>query len=310
MQWTELSIHTTEEAIEPISYILHESGASGVAIEDPKDLEKTWDSKFGEIYALNPNDYPKEGVIIKAYLAVNDNLQATIEEIKKNVAKLVSFNIDIGLNEMKVTKVNEEDWATAWKKYYKPIKVSNKITIVPTWEEYEKSNEELIIELDPGMAFGTGTHPTTIMCIQALEKYVRDNDRVIDVGTGSGVLSIASAKLNAKSVHAYDLDQVAVESALSNINLNDVADHVLVKQNNLLDGITNEADIIVANLLADIILLFVEDAYALVKPGGYYITSGIIEAKEQDVVSALKAGGFIIKEILRIEDWVAIVAQK
>lgn len=167
-------------------------------------------------------------------------------------------------------------------KYYHPVKISEKFTIVPTWEEYTPVHtDELIIEMDPGMAFGTGTHLTTVLCIQALERYVKKGDSVVDVGTGTGILSIASAMLAADRVEAYDLDPVAVESARLNSKLNKVADRIDIKQNNLLDGIAGEKDVIVANILAEVILRFTKQAYDLLKEGGYFITSGIIQQKNR-----------------------------
>jgi len=311
MKWSEISIHTTNEAIEPISNILHEAGASGVVIEDPFDLIKEREDQFGEIYQLNPDDYPEEGVIIKAYLPVNSFLGETVEGIKEAINNLILYNIDIGLNKVTISEVNEEEWATAWKKYYHPVKISDKFTIVPTWEEYEpQTDEELIIELDPGMAFGTGTHPTTIMCIQALERFVKKGDVVIDVGTGSGVLSIAAALLKAKKVISLDLDDVAVTATRINIKLNKVQDVVTVSQNNLLDGVDQQADVIVANILAEVIVRFTDDAYERLKSGGFFITSGIIKQKRIEVEEALKSSGFIIEETLTMEDWVAIIAKK
>lgn len=311
MKWSEISIHTTHEAIEPISNILHEGGASGVVIEDPLDLIKDWDTSLGEIYQLNPDDYPKEGVIMKAYLPVTSFLGETVEEIKEQINSLLLYNIDLGHNTISISEVNEEEWATAWKKYYKPVKISEKITIIPTWEEYEQvSTDELIIELDPGMAFGTGTHPTTVMCIQALEQSIKPGDHVIDVGTGSGVLSIAAAKLGASEVHAYDLDEVAVRSAKLNVKLNKVQEKVQVDQNNLLDNVNVEADVIVGNLLAEIILRFVGDAANQLKQGGLFITSGIIKAKKDIVKAELTDHGFEIVETLQMEDWVAFIARK
>jgi ribosomal protein L11 methyltransferase len=311
MKWSEISIHTTNEAIEPISNILHEAGASGVVIEDPTDLSKDREQVFGEIYQLNPDDYPEEGVVVKAYIPVNSFLSETVDEIKESINSLVTYNIDIGHNKVTISEVNEEEWATAWKKYYNPVKISERFTIVPTWETYEKvSSDELIIELDPGMAFGTGTHPTTVMCIQALEKTVRKGDTVIDVGTGSGVLSIAAAFLEASEIRAYDLDEVAVRQAHLNVKLNKVSHTVSVTQNNLLNEVTEPAEIIVANILAEIILRFVEDAYNLVKPGGYFITSGIIQPKKQDVKDALLEAGFEIVETLTMEDWVSFIAKR
>ncbi|MCD8511969.1 MAG: 50S ribosomal protein L11 methyltransferase [Bacillus sp. (in: Bacteria)] len=311
MKWSELSIHTTQSAIEPVSNILHEAGASGVVIEDPQDLERAWETKYGEIYQLSPDDYPTEGVLVKAYLPVNSFLGETVDAIKEAINQLVQYDIDLGHNTVSVSEVNEEEWATAWKKYYKPVKVSDKITITPTWEEYEKVHEkELIIELDPGMAFGTGTHPTTVLCIQALERHLTEGDYVIDVGTGSGVLSIAAAKLGASTIDALDLDEVAVQSAKLNIKLNKVQDVVSVKQGNLLDGIGSSPDLIVANILADVIVKMTNDAFNIIRPGGKLITSGIIQGKRADVKIAMHDSGFEIIEIVEMEDWLAIIGQK
>ncbi|MCM3586279.1 50S ribosomal protein L11 methyltransferase [Mesobacillus maritimus] len=311
MKWSEIGILTTNEAVEPISNILHEAGASGVVIEDPLDLIKEREDQFGEIYQLNPEDYPKEGVIIKAYLPVNSHLAETVEEIKLAINNLVQYNIDIGKNKVSLSEVREEEWATAWKQYYHPVKISEKFTIVPTWEDYTPANrDELIIELDPGMAFGTGTHPTTVLCIQALERTVQEADRVVDVGTGSGVLSVAAAKLGASTIEALDLDEVAVRVAKENIELNKVQDKVQVRQNNLLNGVNGQADLIVANILAEVILRFVDDASRLVKQGGYFITSGIIKQKEEIVKDAIVNAGFSIEEVMTMEDWVAIIAKK
>jgi len=311
MKWSEICIHSTNEAVEPISNILYEAGASGIVIEDSFELYKERVDQFGEIYSLNPEDYPEEGVIIKAYLPINSFLGETVEEIKEAINNLILFNIDIGLNKVTISEVNEEEWATAWKKYYNPVKISQKFTIVPTWEDYTPvQSDELIIELDPGMAFGTGTHPTTVMSIQALESIVKEGDTVIDVGTGSGVLSIACALLKAKSVLALDLDQVAVDSAKLNIKLNKVQNIVTVKQNNLLDGITEKVDVIVGNLLAEIIVRFPDKAYELLHEGGHFITSGIINQKRNLVETALKKAGFTIEETLLMEDWVTIIAKK
>jgi len=311
VKWSELSIHTKNEAVEAISNILHEAGASGVVIEDSAEYAKPREDQYGEIYALNEDDFPKEGVIVKAYLSESSFLNETVEEIKAAITNLTKFNIDIGENVVSIVEVNEEDWATAWKQYYHPVKISERFTIVPTWEDYSPvSTDELIIELDPGMAFGTGTHPTTVMCLQGLEKVVKEGDTVVDIGTGSGVLSIGAAMLGAKSVHALDLDEVAVRSAKENVALNKVSDTVQVFHGNLLDTVKEPADVVVANILAEIIMSFTDDAFTIVKPGGLYVTSGIIGAKRDDVKAALEASGFVIEEVLLMEDWVAIIARR
>lgn len=311
MKWSEISIHTTHEAVEPISNILHEAGASGVVIEDQLDLIKERENKYGEIYQLNPDDFPDEGVIVKAYLQVNSFLGETVDGIKESINNLLLHNIDLGTNKITISEMHEEEWATSWKKYYHPVKISEKFTIVPTWEEYTPVNtDELIIELDPGMAFGTGTHPTTVLCIQALERYLNNGDQVIDVGTGSGILSIAAALLGAESVHAVDLDPVAVESARLNVKLNKKSGQITVKQNNLLDNMPEENDVIIANILAEVILRFTNDAYKLLKKDGIFITSGIINHKKQEVRDALTKAGFDIVETLAMEDWISIIAKK
>ncbi|MES9736821.1 50S ribosomal protein L11 methyltransferase [Peribacillus frigoritolerans] len=311
MKWSEFAIQTTNEAVEPVSNILHEAGASGVVIEDPLELVKERENVFGEIYHLNPDDYPDEGVVIKAYLPVNSFLGDTIDAIKESINNLLLFDIDLGKNVVSISEVNEEEWATAWKKYYNPVKISERFTIVPTWEDYTPvSSDELIIELDPGMAFGTGTHPTTVMCIQALERTVTPGDLVVDVGTGSGVLSIAAALLDAKRIQSLDLDEVAVQSAKQNVEINNVQHKVSVSQGNLLDGVNEQADIVVANILAEVIMRFTDDVAKVVKPGGYFIASGIIQTKKQDVKEAIIASGFTVEETILMEDWVAIIAKR
>lgn len=311
MKWSEISIHTTNEAVEAIANILYEAGASGIVVEDSFDLYKEYEDRFGEIYELNPDDYPDEGVIVKAYLPMNSFLGEAVEEIKTAINNLILYDIDIGKNKVTISEVHEEEWATAWKKYYKPVKISSKFTIVPTWEDYQPvQSDELIIELDPGMAFGTGTHPTTVLSIQALEQIVKPGDFVYDVGTGSGVLSIAAALLGAEKVMALDLDEVAVRSAIANIQLNKVESEITVKQNNLLNGMTEQADVIVGNLLAEIIVRFVDDAHQLLKQDGYFITSGIINQKRLEVETSLQSAGFTIVETLLMEDWVTIIAKK
>lgn len=311
MKWSEISIHTSHEATEAVANILHEAGASGVVIEDSEEPDRIHEDRFGEIYDLKKEDFPAEGVIVKAYLPVNSFLIETVKEISESVDELAGFGLDVGLNEVKTNEVDEEDWATAWKKYYHPVKISGRFTIVPTWETYEPvDSDELIIELDPGMAFGTGTHPTTVMCLQALEKYVKQGDSVIDVGTGSGVLSIGAALLGAASVHALDLDEVAVEAAKENIILNKVDDIVEVTHGNLLDSIKEPASIIVANILAEVIMTFSGDAYSILPEDGLFIVSGIIAQKRDSVKEDLQSKGFEIIESVLMEEWVAIIAAK
>ncbi len=311
MKWSEICIHTTAEAVEAVSNILHEAGANGVVIEDPEVLYRDWDTPFGEIYQLSPDDFPTEGVYVKAYLPVTSYLGETVEGIKSRLNELLLYGLDLGTGTVTLTEVHEDEWASAWKKYYKPVQISDRITITPVWEEYTPAREdELIIEMDPGMAFGTGTHPTTVLCIRALERYLKPGDRVYDVGTGTGILSIAAAKLGASEVLAMDLDEVAVRSAQANIKLNHVSEQVTVKQNNLLDGVDGPVDVVVANILAEVIIRFTADVARVLVPGGLFIASGIIGAREADVKGALAQVNLAIVETVTIDDWVAIIAKK
>ncbi|MBD7983109.1 50S ribosomal protein L11 methyltransferase [Sporosarcina sp. Sa2YVA2] len=311
MKWSEISIHTTHEATEAVANILHEAGASGVIIEDSHEPDRIHEDRFGEIYELKKEDFPEEGVIVKAYLPVNSFLIETVKEISESVENLIKYGLDVGINLVSTSEVDEEDWATSWKKYYHPVKISERFTIVPTWEDYELvDSDELIIELDPGMAFGTGTHPTTVLCLQALEKYVKKGDSVIDVGTGSGVLSIGAALLGASRVHALDLDEVAVTAAKENIELNNVQEIVEVTHGNLLDSVKEPASVIVANILAEVIMTFSQDAYAILPNDGLFIVSGIIAQKRDVVKDDLISKGFDIVESVLMEDWVAIIAAK
>ncbi|WP_339324059.1 50S ribosomal protein L11 methyltransferase [Paenibacillus sp. FSL W8-0194] len=321
MLWHELTIHTTEEAVEMISNFLHEAGAGGVSIEESGSLNKKRDTSYGQWYEVPLNDIPEGQAEIKGYFSEESKVEDILEEVKHRIEGLREFEIDPGDVRYEIKTVNEDDWATAWKQYFKPLRVSDRLTIKPTWEEYEPEHEaEKIIELDPGMAFGTGTHPTTALCLRTLEKVIKGGEEVIDVGTGSGILSIGSVLLGAKHVLALDLDPVAVSSARENTALNGMERQITVKESDLLGllsggngselGITLPVDIVVANILAEIILLFIDDVYQALKPGGVYIASGIYKNKVEIVQQALEDSGFAIEDVCRDEDWVAFVARK
>ncbi|MFS7259863.1 50S ribosomal protein L11 methyltransferase [Carnobacterium divergens] len=311
MKWTEVSVLTASEAVEAVSNILVEAGTSGVSIEDFSDFENTPDDGFGQIWALDEADYSKEGVVIKAYFPETIFLPEILPSIQQRILELKTFGLDIGPNEVKTSEVSDTSWATAWKKYYHPLQVTRFMTVVPSWEEYTpKFSDERIIRLDPGLAFGTGTHPTTRLSMQALETSIVGGETILDVGTGSGVLSIASKALGAGNVYAYDLDEVAVRAAKENMDLNDYAKEVQVAANDLLKGIAIEADIVMANILAEIILLLIEDAWRVLKPNGLFITSGIIDSKKDTVLEQLLAQGFEIEQVQQMKDWFAIIARK
>lgn len=311
LNWIELAIHTTNEALEPVTNILNELGANGVVIEDPADLTREKRDVFGEIYELDETKYPKEGIVIKSYFLENDIWPETLETIRLRINELKQYKINLGKNNLTTQTVKEEDWENEWKKYFKPMKVTERITIVPIWEDYKKTTaEEIIITIDPGMAFGTGTHPTTILSLQALEKVITPNDLVIDVGVGSGILSIASILLGAKHVYGYDLDEVAVRSSEQNREFNQLEKEITIKQNDLLKNVEKKVNIIVSNILADILLRLVDDAWNNLQDDGYFITSGIIEAKQQLIIDKLLDTGFNVVQVNQFENWVSIIAQK
>ncbi|MFF2909629.1 50S ribosomal protein L11 methyltransferase [Paenibacillus sp. NPDC057934] len=349
MLWHEVTIHTTEEAQEMISNFLYEAGAGGVSIEESGILGKVRDTRYGELYDEPLNDIPEGEAVIKGYYAESVDMDGVIAELTPRVEELREYGIDPGKALISWKTVDEEEWAHAWKEYFKPLRVSERLTIKPTWEEYTpESPNEKIIELDPGMAFGTGTHPTTALCLRALEKNITGGEEVIDVGTGSGILAVGAMLLGAGSVLALDLDPVAVESAVENVALNRLEQFITVKESDLLSllggekaadtaagdmwpsarpeanasvqskanpagdslGVTLPVQIVVANILAEIIVLFTDDVYRALKPGGIYITSGIYKDKEGLVSQALTASGFEIIEITREEDWVAFTAGK
>ncbi|AZP93739.1 50S ribosomal protein L11 methyltransferase [Enterococcus mundtii] len=311
MKWNEVKIETASEAVEAVANILMEAGASGVAIEDSLDVENFKSDPYGEILTKEDFTTIEEGAIVMAYFPETIFLPEILPFIKERVTKLPKFGLAIGKNIVTVSEVEESNWATAWKKYYHPVRITRLLTVVPSWESYQTNDPlEKIITLDPGMAFGTGTHPTTSLTLQALESTLRGGETLLDVGTGSGVLSIAAKHLGAKEVYAYDLDEVAVRSAKENMDLNKVAKDVHVSANDLLKGIEIESDVIVANILADIILLMIPDAWRLLKQTGTLIVSGIIEEKKEMVLTAMEEQGFVVDQVFQQKDWYAIMLKK
>lgn len=307
--WIEVRVITKSEALEPISGIFYGLDCKGVAIEDPEDIlgreqgPLTWD--FADINVL---EHKGKFAVVKGYFSEEDNIEEIIAYINEKVEEIKALGIDVGEGKVEVEKMYEEDWANNWKKYYKPSKVGEKIVVKPIWEEYETKDEELVVELDPGMAFGTGEHETTRMCIQALEKYVQKDSTVFDVGCGSGILAIAAAKLGAKLAVGVDLDPVAVESAKENVGFNNI-DNIEILHGNLIEVIDGKADIVVANIIAEIICILTEDVSRVIKPNGYFITSGIIHDRVEMVTNKLEECGFEVIKVNKDGEWNCIIAK-
>ena len=307
--WIEVRVITKSEALEPISGIFYSLDCKGVAIEDPEDIlgreqgPLTWD--FADI-----NDLEHKGkvAVVKAYFAEEDNIEDVLQYVNERLTELKEMGIDLGEAKVEHEKMHEEDWANTWKQYYKPSKVGEKIVVKPIWEDYEAKDGELVVDLDPGMAFGTGTHETTRMCIQALERYVKEESTVFDVGCGSGILAIAAAKLGAKLAVGVDLDPVAVESSIENVGYNNLK-NIEILHGNLVEVIDGKADIVVANILAEIICILTDDVKRVLKDGGVFITSGIIHDRVDMVCEKLEATGFEVIEKNRDGEWNCIVAK-
>ncbi len=280
MKWTEIIVQTSNEAVEAVTNILETAGSKGVKIEDAEDYKKLRAGRFGEILNLADIPHIKSGASVTGYYPESIKVDDLLPQIKHQVDQLISFGLDPVPANVLQKPLEETEWQTAWKKYYHPVRITRYLTVVPDWETYKKTaDEEKILKLDPGMAFGTGTHPTTQLCLQALEMYLRGGEELIDVGTGSGVLSIAASKMGAGKIRAFDLDQVAVDSAVENLKLNPDVKNIEIKPNDLLEGIQVQADVVVANILAEIIEPLVPQAKKCLKPGGLFITSGIIKDK-------------------------------
>lgn len=307
--WIEIRVITKSEALEPVSGIFYGLDCKGVAIEDPNDiLEReqgplTWD--FADINVL---EHKGEVAVVEAYFSEEDNIEEVLEYVNGKMRELKEMGIDTGLAKVESEKMHEEDWANNWKKYYKPTKIGERIVVKPIWEEYDAKENELVLELDPGMAFGTGTHETTRMCIQALDKYVKEDSTIFDVGCGSGILAIAAAKLGAKKAIGVDLDPVAVESANENVGLNNL-NNIEILYGNLVEVIDGKADIVVANIIAEVICILTEDVKRVLKKDGYFITSGIIHDRVDMVTKKLEEVGFEVLEINKDGEWNCIVAK-
>lgn len=309
MNWTEISITANHEVSPIITNILENAGSNGVVIEDSNDLNHEFEDKFGEIYNLKSSDYPKTGVRLKAYF----NEMKFDEHFRAKLIQQISEIEDLDQNIFKFEEhsIQEQDWENEWKNYFHPFRASNLFTIVPSWEQYDKEeNDELCIELDPGMAFGTGDHPTTSMCLKAIERYVSPDNSVIDVGTGSGILSIAAHLIGAKRIKALDVDDLAVRVAKENFAKNNCESYIEAVPGNLLKEENEKFDIVIANILAHIIEEMIEDAYNTLNEDGYFITSGIIEEKHESIVEQMKRAGFKIISIDHDNSWVCIVGQK
>lgn len=321
MKYYKVTIYTNHEGIEPVSAALLEKGYDSIVVDDPADVADILNKK--EKYEwdyIDPavfEDQDKEPTISiyfedskTSVLQIMD-VTKTVDVVKKNVVNGVyGDNADFGRLHVESVIVDDEDWKDKWKEFFKPSKITDRLVVKPTWEEYEKAEGELVIQIDPGMAFGTGTHETTTLCMTLLEKYLKDGQSVMDVGCGSGILAIAAALLGSKDILGVEIDPDAVRTAIENVELNQVDDVITVQQGDLTKDVDKVVDLIVANLMAPLVIQLSGAAAEHLTPNGIYISSGILVEKRDMVAEAVREAGFEIIEILEKGEWCAIAAQK
>lgn len=312
MNWYEISVKTSTECIEAVNHILTSSGASGIQIIDPNDPDLDgqssglWDFFEPEIEKL---DF--EGVLLKCYLEFDEEskLLQWVKKTEEKVKALKDFHLDPGLAEIHYLSVDPKSWENEWKKYFKPFELGENMLVKPSWENVEKTEGKVVIEIDPGNAFGSGTHETTYLCLEAIEKYLNEEMEVVDVGCGSGILSIASGLLGAAKVVGVDIDPVAVKTARENIEKNNLGDKVTILEGDLAACIEKKADFVVANILAEVILILLDDIYRIIKPGGLFVASGIILQKKDLVIEKMMDLGLQVVEVVEKGEWCVIVSK-
>ncbi|NBJ82464.1 50S ribosomal protein L11 methyltransferase [bacterium 1XD42-94] len=317
MKWKKFTLDTTTEAVDFLGSLFDEIGIQGMEIEDHVPLtERETKGMFIDILPELPSD---DGTArVSFYLDGNDDAEEILSKVREGLLELSAY-VDIGAGTITASETEDKDWINNWKQYFKPFTVDD-ILIKPTWEELPAEHKDkLLIQIDPGTAFGTGKHETTQLCIRQLKKYVKPGDQVLDLGTGSGILGITAIKLGAGRVFGTDLDENAITAVLENVEVNGILpERFEVRQGNIIDDrkIQDAAgygcyDIAVANILADVILLLQGEVPVHLKPGGVFISSGIIDKKEKAVTDAILANdAFELLETVRQGEWVSITARK
>ncbi len=313
MDWVELTIHTTTAGADIVSEALISEGATGTMVEDRADIPDP-DKPNGYWEIIDPNliNTLPEDVVVHAWFEPDEKFADRMGALKSRMAdlKAADLGIDMGTLAIGTANVHDEDWSEVWKKFYKPFRAGKQLVVKPTWELYDAQPGDKVMEIDPGMAFGSGTHETTSMCLELLEEAMHGGESVIDVGTGSGILAIGAAMLGAKDVLAIDIDPTAVKVAKENIAHNRLEDKIRAVEGNLLASSDGVCELCVANIIADVICMFAKPLVEHIVPGGLFICSGIIKEREQDVVDALNAAGYTILEIRRKGEWVAMLSRR
>lgn len=304
MKWLEVTVQTTHEGGELVSDIFFENDCTGVSILDNFDIielinsERNWDYLADGL--LNENS----AVLVKGFIEMNseklNSIAIGLEKLKENSSGF----LDLGSLKIAKREIDDEVWIEIWKKHYKPIHIKN-VTICPVWIDYKPKKTEMVVKIDPGMAFGTGEHETTVMCIDLLQEYDLTNKAVIDVGCGSGILGIASIKLNCKSCYMTDIDPLAKQAAEKNALINGIST-AIIKCGNLLDDTDIKGDIIIINIVADVLINLSKNIKNHLNKNGVVILSGIINSRYHDVLTAYEKQGFKLSKKLVTGEWTAL----
>ncbi len=307
MDWIEITVATNTEGADIVSEALMRQGAVGTQIIDRNDVpDPDKPNGYWELIDRKMLDEMPEEVQVKAWFA-------SVEELRglQNCLKALPELTGMDLGSLKATQEgdHEQDWAECWKQYYKPFRAGERLVIKPSWENWDEQPGDLVIELDPGMAFGTGTHETTAMCVELIEKHYHGG-KVLDVGTGSGILAIAAAKLGARDVLGVDIDEMAVQVAIENVEKNGLSDKIKIVEGDLVKGLHDvDCEFAVANILADVIALLAAPLRAHLTENATFVCSGILAEREEEVKNLLQVNGYRLFDRIQKGDWVALAAR-
>lgn len=309
MQFTELTIHTTNEGSELVADVMWRYTNYGVAISDVKDVLALQKESIYWDYIDDSLKEEGKDVLVKAFIALDKTeetlplIRADLDEIKKNGQDFINF----GTLETGKRIVEGDDWLEIWRKHFRPLHIGGKVVVVPEWIKYEPAEGEVTVILDSNMAFGTGEHETTSMCLKLLQKYLKEGDTCIDVGCGSGILGISAVKLGAKCAYLTDIDDIAVKSATHNSSKNGVSEKTVVAHSDLLENSDIKGDIVLANITAEILCRLAPSIPKNLKKGGTLILSGIIESRLQTVIDTFSSQGLTLSEKVSDGEWRALV---
>ena len=311
MKWAEIEIRCAPASVDAVSALLTTVGCGGTAIRDDEGARRDAPDLTSPPHSLTPSlPHSLSSSRVLGYLPVDDRLEGSLTELRQRLAEMPALGLEVE-DGLTLRTVQDQDWETAWKQFFKPLRVGRRLVVKPSWEEYAPRPNDLVLELDPGMAFGTGAHPTTQLCLEALEDVVQPGERVLDFGTGSGILAVAAARLGAAEVVGLDIDPVAAAAADLNVTGNGLRDRVRIQGGDL-EALPADAtfDGIVANILAGVILDYAEGLAARCRPGGWLVTSGIIDHRADAVAEGLRECGFVDIETRRRGEWVVLLARR